>query len=61
MFLLFARNLSNKYEKQKLNTASKTGLEPVKAASTKYSCKKENYVLQHLNLTFVITTMHKFQ
>ena len=31
-FLLFARNLSNKYGKQRLDSATKTGLDALKTA-----------------------------
>ena len=34
-FLSFARNLSNRYEKQLLDTAAKTGLHALKLASKK--------------------------
>ena len=35
VFLLFMRNLSNKYGKKLLDIATKTGLEPLKTASKK--------------------------
>ena len=38
-FLSFARNLSNKYGKQLLDTATKTGLDALKNASKKQSIK----------------------
>ena len=34
-FLLFARNLSSKYRKQLLDTATKTGINALKSASKK--------------------------
>ena len=36
-FLLFTRNLSNKYRKQLLDTATKTGLDALKTATKKSS------------------------
>ena len=41
-FLSFAKSLSNKYGKQLLNTASKTGLGALKTASKKVVCKNQN-------------------
>ena len=35
IFLSFVRNLSNKYERQLLNAATKTGPDPLKTASKK--------------------------
>ena len=38
--LSFARNLSNKYGKQLLDTATKTRLDALKSTSKKYSIKQ---------------------